>query len=317
MGVNLKDIIIKQEIKYKDLNNKIIGIDAYNTIYQFLSQIRQYDGSYFTDKHGNITSHLIGLFYRNIKLLEYNIKPVYIFDGKPPEFKKKTLEKRKEMKEKYREKYLEAIEKKDYKDAKRYASATSRIDNKIVEEAKELLDVLGIPFIQALSEAEAQASYMTKKGSIFAVGSQDYDSLLFGAKYIVRNINLKEELELIDLEQNLKNLGIDQDRLILIGMLVGTDFNEGIKGIGPKTALKIVKTYDIDYIMKKYNLDREVFEFFKNPPVTDNYNLEWKKINKENVLKLLVDKYNFSPKRVEEHLDKVLEVKKQKTLFDW
>ena len=221
------------------------------------------------------------------------------------------------MKEKYREKYLEAIEKKDYKDAKRYASATSRIDNKIVEEAKELLDVLGIPFIQALSEAEAQASYMTKKGSIFAVGSQDYDSLLFGAKYIVRNRNLKEELELIDLEQNLKNLGIDQDRLILIGMLVGTDFNEGIKGIGPKTALKIVKTYDIDYIMKKYNLDREVFEFFKNPPVTDNYNLEWKKINKENVLKLLVDKYNFSPKRVEEHLDKVLEVKKQKTLFDW
>ncbi len=317
MGVNLRDIIINQEIKYKDLNNKIIGIDAYNTIYQFLSQIRQYDGSYFTDKQGNITSHLIGLFYRNIKLLEYNIKPVYIFDGKPPEFKKKTIEKRKEMKEKYREKYLEAMEKENYDDAKRYASATSRIDNKIVEESKELLDVLGIPYIQAPSEAEAQASYMTKNNSIFAVGSQDYDSLLFGAKHIVRNINLKEELELIDLEQNLKNLGIDQDRLIIMGMLIGTDFNEGVKGIGPKTALKIVKTYDLEYIIKKYNLDIEVFEFFKDPPVTNEYELVWKNIDKEKVLKLLVDKYNFSLRRVEEHLDRVLEVKKQKTLFDW
>ncbi len=317
MGVNLREIIKKKEIKYKDLNNKIIGIDAYNTIYQFLSQIRQYDGSYFTDKQGNITSHLIGLFYRNIKLLEYNIKPVYIFDGKPPEFKKKTLEKRKEMKEKYREKYLEALEDGDYTDAKKYASATSRIDNKIVKESKELLEVLGIPYIQAPSEAEAQASYMTKKGSIFAVGSQDYDSLLFGAKYIVRNINLKDELELIDLEQNLRELEINQDQLILIGMLIGTDFNEGVKGIGPKTALKIVKTYPIEYIFKKYNLKKEVFEFFKNPPVTDNYKLDWKKIDKEKVLKLLVDKYNFSPKRVEEHLDRVLEVKKQKTLFDF
>jgi len=317
MGVNLKDIILKQEIKYKDLNNKIIGIDAYNTIYQFLSQIRQYDGSYFTDKHGNITSHLIGLFYRNIKLLEYNIKPVYIFDGKPPEFKRRTLEKRKEMKEKYREKYLSALEEENYEDAKRYASATSRIDNKIVHEAKELLDVLGIPYIQAPSEAEAQASYMTKIGDAFAVGSQDYDSLLFGAKYVVRNLNLKEDLELIDLERNLKELGIDQEQLILIGMLIGTDFNEGVKGIGPKTALKIVKAYPKEYIFKRYDLDKDVFEFFKNPPVTKEYKLEWKKIDKEKVMKLLVDKYDFSPTRVEEHLNRVLEVKKQKTLFDF
>ncbi|HIQ50344.1 MAG TPA: flap structure-specific endonuclease, partial [Nautiliaceae bacterium] len=191
MGVDLKKFIdpIKKEIDLKNLNGKIVAIDAFNTIYQFLATIRQTDGTPLMNKEGKITSHLSGLFYRTINLIENGIKPVYVFDGRHPEFKRKEQERREEIKKKYEEKLIESIEKGET-NLKRYAQATSKLTNELIEESKELLFAMGVPVIQAPSEGEAEAAYLNKKGKVDFTGSQDYDSLLFGSFSLVRNLSI-------------------------------------------------------------------------------------------------------------------------------
>jgi len=202
-----------------------------------------------------VTSHLSGLFHRTSKLLEFGIEPVYVFDGKPPIWKKKTQEAREKIREEARKKWAEAVEKGE--EAIKYAQASSRLTGNMIDHAKELLDHMGIPWIQAPSEGEAQAAHMCKQGLVWAAGSQDWDSLLFASPRFVRNLTVsgRKKLpgkqtyvevnpELIDLEHVKKELGINEEQIILLGILIGTDFNPGgIKGVGPKTALKLVKQH--------------------------------------------------------------------------
>jgi flap endonuclease-1 len=323
MGVNLKGIIPSREIELQSLAGKRIAFDAYNMLYQFLSIIRdKFTGEYLKDSKGRVTSHLSGLFYRTANFVEIGIKPIFVFDGKPPEFKKKEIERREKIKEEAEIKWAEALERGE--EAIKYAQATARLSDEMIEDAKELLTAMGIPWVVGKSEGEAQCSFLCKRGDADYSASQDYDSLLFGSPRLVRNLSItgKRKLpgkevyievkpELIILEDILKSLGITREQLIIIGILTGTDYNPGVKGIGPKKALKIVKEYkSLDKILANVEWEaevdaREIVDFFLNPPLEENYKIEWRQPDREKILKLMVDEHNFSQERVEKTISKL------------
>ncbi|HDO19432.1 MAG TPA: flap endonuclease-1 [Thermoplasmatales archaeon] len=340
MGVNFGDLIKRKSCSLKDLSNRIIAIDAYNALHQFLSIIRQRDGTPLMDAKGRITSHLSGLLYRTANLVEAGIKPVYVFDGVPHPLKSKTLASRKERKDAAEQEWKEALERGDIETARKKAQQTSRITDEIIEQSKELLSALGIPYVQAPSEGEAQASYMAKKGDVYAVASQDIDSLLFGAPLLVRNLTItgrrklpnkqvyiKIEPEIMKLEEILRSLGIVRKQLIDMAILIGTDFNDGIEGIGPKRSYELIKRAGnvenaLILIGKEGAIDQKTIDtirnIFLNPQVTDDYTLKWRLPDTENVIHMLCDEYQFSRSRVESALEKfnrMEELLKQKRLF--
>ena len=329
MGVNLKDLIpddVKTIIDdLRSLRGKVISIDAYNALYQFLTAIRQPDGTPLMDSRGRITSHLNGLFYRTINFVEAGIKLVYVFDGQPPEIKYMEIERRRKIKEEAVKKYEEALKKGDLEAAKRYAQMSARLTEDMVADAKKLLDAMGIPWVQAPAEGEAQAAYMTAKGDCWATGSQDYDSLLFGSPRLIRNLTIsgrrklpRKDIyieikpEVIELAKLLKKLSLTREQLIAIGILVGTDYNpDGVKGIGPKKALQLVRTYrDIDKLFKaiprrEFPVEPlKIFEYFMNPPHTDDYKLEWREPDEKAVIEILVEEHDFSIQRVKNALER-------------
>ena len=189
MGIKLRELSSPKKIKINDLAGNVIAIDGFNTLYQFLTTIRGQSGEPLMDSKGRITSHLTGLFYRNINLLIANIKPIYVLDGKPSILKKIIIEKRKETREKMKEKYYQALEEGKIEEAKKYARSTIRINEPIINDCKKILELMGIPVIDAPSEGEAAAAYLTDIDVASLTASQDYDSLLFGAKRLVRNLN--------------------------------------------------------------------------------------------------------------------------------
>ncbi|MEX2750246.1 MAG: FEN1 family endonuclease, partial [Candidatus Freyarchaeota archaeon] len=190
MGVNLRDLLSFRQIDLKELSGRVIAIDAMNALYQFLAIIRQPDGTSLMDSRGNITSHLSGIFYRTINLLEVGIKPVYVFDGEPPELKLETVEERVKVRREAAKRWEEALEKGDLEEARKFAQASSKLTDEIVEESKRLLEAMGVPYVQAPSEGEAQASYMARRGDAWGVASQDYDSLLYDSPRLVRNLTI-------------------------------------------------------------------------------------------------------------------------------
>jgi len=341
LGVDLKDIVSRREISLDQLFGKTIAIDAYNTLYQFLSIIRQQDGTPLMDRQGRITSHLSGLFYRNANLMEKEIKLVYVFDGEPPSLKEMEIKRRTKVKEEALIKYEEALKRGALEEAKRYAQVTAQLKDYMVQDATRLLDLMGIPWIQAPSEGEAQAAHMAAKGDVWAAASQDYDSLLFGAPRLVRNITIsgKRKLprrevyievvpEVVELNQVLSELSITRELLVDIGILIGTDYNLGVKGIGPKTALKLVKEHGriekisttIEEAYHNVNLDQIRLIFLK-PPITDAYQLKWKPPNISGIIDFLCYERDFSEDRVRVALEKatagIKEAKGKVTLEGW
>ena len=342
LGVNLRDLVPKTTVELKDLSGKSIAIDAYNALYQFLAIIRQPDGTPLKDSQGRITSHLSGLFYRTVNLVELGIKPVYVFDGVPPALKEAEIKRRMRMKEEALIKYEKAIQEGKIEEARMYAQATATLKDYMAEDSKKLLDLMGIPWIQAPSEGEAQAAYLTRKGNTDYCASQDYDSLLFGAPRLVRNVTIsgrrklprkpvyvEVKPEIVELEKVLNELGITREQLVDIGILVGTDYNpQGVKGIGPKTALKLIKEHgSLEKALREIkNAEfpvppEKIREVFLNPKVTDNYKLEWREPNVEGVIDFLCGEHDFSEDRVRKAIEKMREaVRKAKgktTLERW
>lgn len=337
MGVNIAAIIPKEEIKLEDLKGKIIAIDAYNAIYQFLSSIRQPDGTSLMDSQGNVTSHLQGLLTRSVNLMTQGIKLVYVFDGTPPALKLHEQQERQQRKEAAEYKYHTAVEEEDVEEMHKYAKQFSRLNETMVAESKILLTALGIPVVQAPSEAEGQAAHMCKKGDVWATASQDADALLFGTPRLIRNLTLSQKrklasgsyvitfLELITLQDVLKELQISHDQLITLGILVGTDFNiGGVKGIGPKKALKLIRDRNNDetiFTTLNATFDwRAIRNIFEHLPVTNDYTLQWKIPDVEKIKTLLVTQHEFSEERVDAilaKLDSVTKERSQKGLGDY
>src|SRR3989344_5676812 len=190
MGLQIGDIVARKEVKFEDLKGKIIAVDAFNAIYQFLSSIRQLDGTPLMDNEKRVTSHLSGLFYRNISLLSEGIKLIYVFDGEYHELKGKTHEIRNEAKQEAKEKYEDARDEGDVEGMGKYAKSLTRLNTEMIQESKELLEAMGIAIVQAPGEGEMQAADLVKQGVAYAVGSQDYDALVVGGNRLIQNLTL-------------------------------------------------------------------------------------------------------------------------------
>jgi len=342
MGLQIAEIIPKKELTFQELKGKTIAVDAFNAIYQFLTTIRQPDGTPLKDSEGNITSHISGLFYRNMSLILENIKIIYVFDGEAPELKEKTREARKLVKQQAKEKYDQAMKDEDTEAMGKYSRSDTYLDEKKIEESKELLEAMGIAVVQAPGEGEAQASYLSQKSDIYAVASQDYDCLMFKAPKLIQNLSLSRRRktrtgytevfpQLINLQSVLKELEINQEQLICLGILCGTDYNPGgVKGLGPKKSLKVVKEFKTkEKIFKaikenekfeKYEIDFDwipIYEEIENPNIIKDPKIEFPKLDEEKIKEILL-KYEFSEKRIDSQLDKIEVLKKraaQKTLF--
>lgn len=298
MGVNLTPIIVKESIELNDLKGRSITLDGDYELRHFLTLIRKEDGTPLMDSKGNITSHLAGLLYRSTRFIwEYGIKPIFVFDGLPPILK-------------------EGEE----------ATMTSRLTGPMIEDAKRLLGLLGIPYVQAPGEGEAQAAYMTKKGDVWATGSVDYAPLLFGTPRLVRYVT-KESLsskggfcplrpEVIDRDRFLSRHGIDLRQLIDIAILIGTDYNPGIKGVGPKTALRLIRQYGsleelpmeiAEHLPEDYKGIRDVF---LEPEVIDNYRLDYRGVDEAGLYQFLCLERGFSEERVRKVIEGMNEGKR-------
>ncbi len=342
LGVNLRELVPKTKVDLKSLTGKSIAIDAYNALYQFLAIIRQPDGTPLKDSTGRITSHLSGLFYRTVNLVDMGIKAVYVFDGVPPALKEVEIKRRAKVKEEALVKYERALREGRIEEARTYAQMATRLKDYMAEDSKRLLTEMAVPWIQAPSEGEAQAAHLAIKGDTNYCASQDYDSLLFGAPMLVRNVTIsgRRKLprkpiyvdvvpEIIELDQVLKELSITREQFVDVGILVGTDFNpDGVRGIGPKTALRLIKQHgSLEKLLPTLKQaefpahPQRIREIFLTPTVTDNYRISWKEPNIEGVVNFLCRERDFSEKRVRKALNKMTEslrkAKEKVTLETW
>ena len=327
MGVKFKDIVSPEEISLKDLEGRTVAIDAYNTIYQFLSGIRQRDGSPLMDQNGNVTSHLSGILYRAASIVDKGIKPIYVFDGDSSEHKAKTLEQRRAIKEEAMEKWEEAKAAGNIEEARKFAIRTSRMSPYILESSKKLLDYMGIPYVQAEGEGEAQGAYMVEQGDAWAVASQDYDCLLFGAPRIVRNLTLSgglSNLEYLELEKVLNEIDLTREQLIDVALMVGTDFNEGIHGIGAKTGLKLIRNNSLEDILVQKGITEvevepdELRDIFLKHDVNTDYEIKFKSAKKDKLVEFMCEEHGFSESRVLNVTEKLKKLSStQKSLEDW
>ena len=340
MGVDLGDLLTRKKIEIKDLSGKWVAVDAFNTLYQFLSIIRQKDGTPLMDSQGNVTSHLSGLLYRTTNLIEAGLKVAFVFDGDPPDFKAETLKERAGVRDRAADAWEEA--RSAGEDGFKYAQAASRINAEILRDGRRLIEAMGLPVIQAPSEGEAQAAHMAAKGDVDFAASQDYDSLLFGAPKVVRNlaitgkrklprknIYVDVEPELIDLVEGLANLGITRKQLVEIGIMCGTDYNSGLTRVGPKTALKLIREKgDLEAVLAEQE-EKEpaetienfasIREFFLHPIVTDDYSIKMKRPRVDEIVTFLVEERDFDSERVEKTANRLSEVYRrgQSTLDRW
>ncbi|MFX1284425.1 MAG: flap endonuclease-1 [Promethearchaeota archaeon] len=336
MGTQIGKLLSKcrVEIEYSDLYGKKIGIDAYNMIYAFLAPIRyrQTGGGYLTDSDGNVTSHLSGLFYKLTNLLPNNIRPVFIFDGKPPKFKETEIKMRQEKKKEAAIRREEALAKGDLESAMKYAAVTSKITPQIIDDAKRLIKYFGLPSIQAASEAEAQGAYMVQEGKLDAMASQDYDSFLFGSPQVIRNLTVTRrriaskqgtfELtpEKVNFNELLDELKFtNRDQLIMLGLLVGTDYNpKGVRGVGPKTGLRLVHKYITPnslfaYLNANYSI-KECFpyppeillDYFRTPEVDKESKFTFREPEISKIKEFLIEERDFNKDRIEKQLRQIM-----------
>ena len=340
MGVQLGDIVDARKLSIDELQGRTVAFDGNNILYQFISIIRGRDGQPLKDRQGRMTSHLSGLLYRNSNLMEQGVKIVYVFDGTPHRFKRTVLERRQKTRRAAKKEYEKAVAEGDEKKARRYGQQSVIATTDIISEAKELLSLMGIPCVQAPGEGEAQTAYMASKGDVWGAASQDFDSLLYGAPRHIRNLSIigrrklprknvyiKIEPEMLELDKVKRDLGLNQSQLIDLGILVGTDYNpDGIKGIGPKTALKLIQQHgNIDEAIPHIkNAEfphpvEEIKELFLNPRTVDDYVLEWSKPDVAGLIGFLCAEHSFSQQRVMSAIEKMqkgFEQKGEKTTLD-
>lgn len=331
MGVDISSILVKHQTSLKEQGGLTLSIDGYNILYQFLSSIRQPDGTPLMDSQGRVTSHLSGIFYRTINLMEAGIKPVFVFDGKPSELKNRTIEARVMMKEKARVELEAARSAGDVDRVRSLSARTSHLTREMVQEARTLLDYMGVPNSVAPSEGEAQASMMSKMGLVDGVVSQDYDCLMFGARRVFRNFTffgrrkvpgrnmyINVVPEYIDLHENLEQLNITHDQLIQLGILVGTDFNSGLYKVGAKTALNLMRKHgDIYGALKAKdasidNLER-ILDLFRNPPYNENVNVQLQKPEPSKIVDFLCSEHDFALNRIENYIGTLQDIQQKQS----
>ena len=240
----LRDLAVIEPVTFDELKGDCIAIDAHNWLYRYLTiTVRFTNSRVYTTDDGEEVANLIGILQGVAKLLEAQITPVFVFDGTPAELKTDEIERRRDRREELAQRRDEARERGDAVEAARLDSQSQRLTPTIQETSRELLDRLDITYIDAPAEGEAQAAHMARRGTVDSVGTEDYDALLFGAPITIRQLTSSGDPERMDLEATLTNLGLTREQLIDAAILIGTDYNDGITGYGPKTAVAAVKDH--------------------------------------------------------------------------
>jgi flap endonuclease-1 len=278
-NADLRSLAALEDVAFEDLDGSVIAVDAHNWLYRYLTTTVKFtsDHKYTTDD-GEEVANLIGVVQGLPKFFEHDLTPVFVFDGAVTELKDDEVAKRREQREKYEDELADAREAGDSVRVAKLDSRTQRLTSTIVETTRELLELLDVPVVDAPAEGEGQASYMARQGDVDYVGTEDYDSLLFGAPYTLRQLTSKGDPELMDFEATLESTGLTWEQLVDAAILMGTDFNEGISGIGPKTAVKLLDEHgDLFAVLEERgehidHADR-IRLLFLDPAVSDDYEI--------------------------------------------
>lgn len=318
-----------KENEIKNYFGRKVAIDASMSIYQFLIAVRS-DGNQLTNEAGEVTSHLMGMFYRTIRMLENGIKPVYVFDGKPPQLKSGELAKRTERREEAQKQLTQAEEAGDQENIEKFSRRLVKVTPQHNQECKELLTLMGVPYLDAPCEAESQCAELVKGGKVYAMASEDMDSLTFGANILLRHLTFSEARKMpiqeFHFDKVLEELEFTKEQFIDLCILLGCDYCESIKGIGPVNALKLIREHKTleDVIAKldskKYTIPedwlfKEARELFINPDVTpaDKVELKWKEPDEEKLVEFMSKGKGFAEERIRNGAKKILKAKKTST----
>lgn len=309
---------------------RLMAIDASMCLYQFMIMIREnHSGSYnnLTNEAGEVTSHIIGMLTRTIRLMENGIKPVYVFDGKPPELKLGELQARRAKAEEAKAKLQTALESGDQEQVLAATKGTVRVTKEQNEQTKELLRLMGIPVVNAPSEAEATCAALCRDGKVYAAATEDADCLTFGTKTLVRNLmaaeSQKKTILEVSLERALEQLNISMDQFIDFCILSGCDYCDTIKGVGPSTAIKLIMEHGcLEKVLEHIEAEKipanfryqAAREFFQECESVDTQTIEFKfgEPDFEGLEKFLVQGQSFDQKRVDRFIER-LKAAKTKT----
>lgn len=340
MGCNLKDLASPEPIEMRDLAGQRVAVDTFLVAYQFITSLRARgegrDGLYMRNAAGQPTSHLFGFLERASTMIAAGIDPVFVFDGRPHELKQDTLDERKARRDTAEEKYAEALEAEDWKAVDKLGAQIVSYTPDMVAETQRLFDLMGVSWVEAPMEAEGAASVWCRQGHVAGVASQDWDVLLYGSPVMIRNLTSHGTkkfgrvitAERIVLDDLLAEHELTREQLVDLGIMVGTDFHPGIRGVGPKTGLKLIKEFGtIEAICEAKDkplperLD-EVRAIFHEHPVGEIELPESGMADEKGLRAFLIDEMDFSERRVERALDKLKEAGRcrkqgQPTLFDF
>ena len=280
-NTDLRQLGVIREVPFDELDGDTVAVDAHNWLYKYLTTtVKWTKDEVYTTADGTEVANLVGVVQGLPKFFENDLTPVFVFDGVVTDLKSEEIEQRREEREKREEQLEEAREEGDAIEVARLEAHTQRLTDTIQETTRELFDRLDVPYIEAPAEGEAQAAYMNRTGAVDYCGTEDYDALLFGAPLTLRQLTSSGEPELMDFEATLEEHDVTWEQLVDIAILCGTDFNEGVSGIGPKTALKEVKERgDIWAVLEARgeSIDKDVDiirELFLNPTVSDDYEFD-------------------------------------------
>ncbi|KAI1939344.1 Elongation of fatty acids protein 2 [Ophidiomyces ophidiicola] len=309
-------------IKTGEIKNQFgrkVAIDASMSIYSFLIAVRS-DGQQLMNETGETTSHLMGFFYRTLRMVDNGIKPLYVFDGAPPKLKSGELAKRMARKQEAAEQHEEAKETGTAEEVEKFSRRTVRVTREHNEECKRLLKLMGIPYIDAPTEAEAQCAVLARAGKVYAAASEDMDTLCFDSPILLRHLTFseqrKEPILEIHLDRVLEGLQMDRKQFVDLCILLGCDYVDPIPKVGPNTALKMIRDHGtlekvVEAIQndpkKKYSLPEDwpyeqARDLFFEPDVRSadhpDCDFKWDAPDVEGLVKFLVEGKGFNEDRV-------------------
>lgn len=314
-----------KESELKNLFGRKIAVDASMCIYQFLIAVRQ-EGSNLANEDGETTSHLMGMFYRTIRLLENGIKPVYVFDGKPPQLKGGELQKRQERRAEAQESLEKATEAGDAENVDKFSRRLVKVTKEHGDDCRKLLTLMGVPFVEAPCEAEAQCCALVKAGKVYGVGTEDMDALTFGGNVLLRHLTFSEARKMpikeFTLDRILAGLEFTQEQFIDLCILLGCDYCDTIKGIGPKRAVELIREHkSIEKAIEKLDKNKysvpenwmykEARELFVHPDIIDpeTIDLKWTEPDEEGIIQYMCKEKGFSEDRMRNGVKKILKAR--------
>ncbi|WP_306057342.1 flap endonuclease-1 [Natronococcus wangiae] len=319
----LRDIAVIEEVPFDEIEG-VIAVDAHNWLYRYLTTTVKWTASdKYTTADGTEVANLIGIVQGISRFFEHDVTPVMVFDGGPSQLKEDEIESRREQRRSYEDQLETAREEGDEVAIARLESRTQRLTPTIQETSRELLELLDVPIVEAPAEGEAQAAHMVRRGDADYVGSEDYDALLFGAPLTLRQLTSKGDPELMDLEATLARHDLTLEQLIDAAILIGTDFNEGVSGIGPKTAIaEITERGDLWSVLEArgdaVEYGDRVRQLFRDPDVSDDYAFETSlEPDLEAARAYVTDEWGVAAGEVERSFERIEECVTQTGLDRW